>query len=271
MSISLYRWMNQNRYSRARKNAVDEIVSIAGQIKEDPGTKERRINDYTIIDTYLKEKFPTVDVSDIPIYIVTPETFSKVGFDNFGGCFIASCNAVFVKTEIKSVRNEECELFKELYCFSEGKVSTEDVLVHEMIHAVSETAKRPSRKYRHMEEEFVYTNCIDFYRNKGMTNEEIVVGNFLPFLLQDLISSAEHMSKAIYEATKETIDILSMTKKEYTKILDKNAKKVAPILINLAKSEGYRMIELYNSGEYRLVEQESPKTVSRFAGIDFLT
>lgn len=256
--------------NKQRQEHVDRVFKDKMEtVKADSSTVKKSILDYPEINTYLSNKFTDVDLTDVEIYIADPSVFKKVDWDEMGGCYVFKHNTIFLKSEITSKRDDDGNFNKLIHAQSSEYINPKDVLVHELIHAVSHKANRASNQFRHMEEEFVYTNCIDFYKQKGMREEEIVKNNFLPFLLNDLLTDYKTMCNVISENVVTEVSISSLSPKEYKKFLDENAEKICPVLINKAVVEGMRMVELYHQGAYKLTKNETPKEISRFTGIEF--
>jgi len=215
------------------------------RITQHPLTVERDITDYPEIHAYIESRFPKVDVSDIVIYVADPGVIDKAGWKDIGGCYIDLLKVILVKNKItdKKVRGKFKKMVQDLCAM---KVDVEDVVVHELIHAVSHRINRASSKYSHMEEEFVYTNCIDFYKQKGMTEEDIVNNNFLPFCLYDVYGSAEDLSPVFAAVGSSLATVREMSKQSYSSFLNKHAETIVPMIKEIAQKRAYHMIDLYH-------------------------
>ena len=125
--------------------------------------------------------------------------------------------------------------------------------------------------HRHMEEEFVYTNCVDFYKRKGMTEEDIIKNNFFPFLVTDVWSNQKDI-REVFNGLIEVDAFAVLDKKEREKFLDDNAEVIISRISEKAIQKGYQMIEAYNTFGHE-ISKVSVKDVnanpSRFRTIDF--
>ena len=153
------------------------------------------------------------------------------------------------------------------------KTDVEDVIIHELIHAVSHKLGRASKKFSHMEEEFVYTNCVDFYKGKGMSEEDMVNNNFLPFCMQDVQSSQSDMAEVFACTNIPLNEVKDLSEQEYTDFCDKHAEVIISSLKAKAKIRGHSMIDLYKKYgvEMYQTEQADPDedtTSLRFSSLD---
>ena len=236
-------------------------------------TEEKELSDFPAVSSYLSSRFPEVDLSVIKLYVSPPRVMERCGWKDIGGCYIRGMQTILVKSEIghhckaigkfQETMRDSCSL----------KTDVEDVVVHEMVHAISDLIGRSSSKYSHMEEEFVYTNCIDFYREKGMTDDDIVNNNFLPFCLHDVYASVKDMAEIFAEAGQTVGEIRQMSEEEYQRFLNKNTEIIIPLIKSKAQAKAHKMIELYNKYGKEIYTTSLPKPVEdesamRFSSLD---
>lgn len=215
------------------------------------GSQKKFLNDFVEVNNYISKKFPELDVSDIPIYLVSEEAMSANGFSGIGGFYVHHMRLIVVKNEITIgagvVKRKIDAMLQKL---TQAKIDIEDVIVHEMIHAVSGESNRSNRKFSFDEEEFVYTNSIDFYKQKGMTPEDIVNKNFIPFCIQDIFSNRKEFDGILSKLEKDhkvnvpTLD--DMTQEALNRFLGRHAEHIAPIIVERAREIGFHMINLYD-------------------------
>ncbi len=246
-----------------------DVKKRASKIISHPLTEEKTLQDFPDVDKYLSEKFPDVDLSSISLYIVNPKVLEKEGWPGIGGCYIRQLKTIFVKREIHAGQKKSKGKFAkamEKHCHMETEV--EDVVIHEMIHGISNLIDRSSSQFMHMEEEFVYTNCIDFYKAKGMTEDEIVDNNFLPFCVQDVLQSKEFNN--ILAQCGITIFTVEETK-ALNFILGVHAEEIVPMIKEAAQEKAHRMIDLYKKYGAQTKTSETPvadATSLRFSALD---
>ncbi len=268
-------WVLYHReLSKQRKNQLEKLRRKAKTVIQNPQTKKLCIDvDFPKIDQYLRGKFPEVDISDVDVYATSPQVFNRA-WKGMGGCYIDMLKSIFVKDDHEDQTKGKQDKFQKLmggWC--KMSVDIEDVLVHELIHAVSHKIGRASSKYRHMEEEFVYTNCIDFYHDKGMTDDEIVDNNFLPFCVHDVYSSRSDLNKMFFKIDTSLSDVQGMTNGEYKKFLSKHAEILVPAIVIRARERAHHMIEVYHkygADMYRTapINSQEDKTSLRFSSLD---
>ncbi len=268
-------WVLYHReLSKQRKHQLEKLRRKAKTVIQNSQTIKLCIEtDFPKIDQYLRGKFPEVDISDVDVYTSPSQVFNRA-WKGMGGCYIDVLKTIFVKNKIGNKIGEKRNKFQKLMdeC-CKMSVDVEDVLVHELIHAISHKIGRASSKYRHMEEEFVYTNCIDFYHDKGMTDDEIIDNNFLPFCVHDVYSSRSDLNEMFSRLSSSLSDVQKMTNGEYKRFLSKHATVLVPAIVKRARERARHMIDLYNKygvEMYRTapVDPQEDKTSLRFSSLD---
>ncbi len=271
--MSYQRWLINKEISSKYQRARDQVFRRADRVISHDLTKEKQLADFPAVDQYLSERFPDVDLTLIKLYLTPPKVIERAGWKDIGGCYIRGKKAIIVKNEISHHYKAKGKFQRMMRDSCSVKTDVEDVIVHEFIHAVSDLIGRSLSRFKHMEEEFVYTNCIDFYHQKGMTNDDVVNNNFLPFCLQDVYESAKEM-KSVFEQVNCTIDdIRQMGKEEYKTFLNKNADELVLIIKTKAQKMAHAMIELYykyGAQMYKMASTEAieDKTAMRFSSLD---
>lgn len=265
--------MINQEISRKRKRVRDQTFRRIERIISHSLTKEAQLADFPAVDKYLRLKFPDVDLSPINFYIAPPKVVEKAGWKGIGGCYIRDKKVVLVKSKINHNYKAKGKFQRMMRDSCSMKADVEDVVVHEFIHAVSDLIGRSLSRYQHMEEEFVYTNCIDFYYQKGMSDEDIVNNNFLPLCLQDVYESPKEMKK-IFAQVNHTIDeIREMEEEEYRAFLSLHAVELVPCIKQRAQEKAHNMIELYHKYGAQMYKTSSTEVVEdrtsmRFASLD---
>lgn len=266
------RWIVQQEISRRRKAVRDQVFRRAERVINHQETQQKPLSEFPAVSSYLKSRFADVDLSQIQIYVAPAKVVEKSGFKNIGGCYVRGMKSIIVKDEIDHAYKPKGKFQKLMREVCHMKTDVEDVLVHECIHAVSDLIDRALSYYQHMEEEFVYTNCIEFYYEKGMSDEDIVNNNFLPFCLQDVYESPNEMKVIFDEVGKSIADLRQMSEEEYWRFLNSNAETLVPLLKKRAQEKAHNMIELYRkygsmhkTSSTEVVEDES---VARFSSLD---
>jgi len=238
-------------------------------------TKKTSLKNFPNVENYICSTFSNINVTDVPIYIVTDKGLSSAGFQHIGGCYVHHMYLVIVKNEITigGTYTSKTKFEKVLQSAMKAKIDVEDVLVHEMIHAVSGAANRSNRRYTFDEEEFVYTNTIDFYKNKGMTDEEIINKNFLPFCIQDVLSNNKEWVKIFDTLSSKGVKVIDLDVPQNTmnRFLGRYAEMVVPLIVDAGRKRGQHMIDLYNEygkGIQIATQSIEPDVSMRFRSID---
>ncbi len=239
----MHHYQMLKKIDSTKKQMRAEVEERANKVVKHATTAKKSIVDFPLISSYIIQKFPEVDVSHIPIYVSHSSVMDRQKFKGVGGCFIPHMEIILVRSSIHchvKATNKFDRLMQEA---TNAKIDMEDVLVHELIHAVSHVANRDGRSFKNNEEEFVYTNCVDFYRQKGISNERIVEDNFLPFCVENVYADTSLMRSVYYRCGIVGAEGCSVT--DFNKMLSKRASHLVPQIVLLAKNMGFQMIELY--------------------------
>lgn len=271
--IPYRRWAINQQISRKRKLAREKVFRQADRVISHNLTVQKQLADFPVVADYLSLKFPDVDLSVIQLYVTPPKVIEKAGWKDIGGCYIRDKRVILVKNEINHHYKAKGKFQSMMRDACNMKADVEDVIVHEFIHAISDLIGRSLAKYQHMEEEFVYTNCIDFYYKKGMSDDDIVNNNFLPFCLQDIYESGKEMSNIFAKVNRTVDEIRQMTEEEYARFLNKNAEVLIPLLRLRAQEKARKMIELYHKYGAKMHKTSSAEVVEdetamRFSSLD---
>jgi hypothetical protein len=230
-------------FKKATEDRVQKVIkgSVACQ----------RVTDYPKVYEYLHARFPKIDITDVPIYRASPEVFKKSRWSGVGGLFVPWMSLILVKDVSLGQKDAPAArgaFEKELTKF-QLNATTEDVVVHECLHAISHRAGRSCSKYRHLEEEFVYTNCIDFYKQSGMTTQDIIEKNFLPFCMQDVMENRKDMLevlKLLFDSGVPFVDYFGLSRSERRKFDNTHATYIVARVVEKAVEKGKYMVDCYN-------------------------
>lgn len=235
--------------------ALLEIQAIIKKMTRKQGVLTKDIDYFPEVKSYLQDKFGhlKLDLNSVIIILCPESIMDSYGFGFCGGCYIEGLNTIISRKRIQNLISKKSPYYEYLKTIT-GKIDKEDIIVHEMIHAVSAMSKRSNRNYRNNEEEFVYTNCVDFYKNKGMTEEYMVNNIFLPFILNDI-------SDEIYETKFNNNPNFF---KEFNRYLRDNSKDI----VNRATERGMKMVELYRSYGSKIKLSNTSTNKGRFSMIN---
>lgn len=251
-------------------------------LETDPETKKKTIKDYPKVYNYVNEKYK-IDISDVPIYYFQSSLIEKnkksCGLNNAAGFFVKFLNSIYIKSRIekhkKTKSKSKSKTFNGQLETLSVSVEEEDVVVHECLHAVSAKLKRKMNQYKNSEEAFVYTGSVDFYKEKGYTEEYIIDNIFLPFCVSDILQFRFKMviDKLIKESSKFIMvrDFYSPNRGEKKMALDKHSSEIIPIIKKEAIEMGKQMILLHDKYKFNGTIQPEKEEVKekRFSQIDF--
>jgi len=201
---------------------------------------------YPAVDEYVSKKFPEKNFSNIPVYLVASQRMDKNGFMGVGGLYDPESKQILIRRSWH--HKEQTSRFDVCLNRYRARVEREDIIVHEFMHAASHLINRASRKYKNMEEKFAYQECIGFYRRKGMSDEEIINNNFLPFFIQEVLTSRPRMLNVMFnfrDATgqENASSKLDLPYKRFYKYLNTNAFLITKHIVAMARDMASAMIE----------------------------
>ncbi len=263
------------QYSKERTRQLDRFRKRIQNIIIHRKTVQKKLQDFPAVYTYIMDKFQGIDLSDLAIFLSPAHVIQQNGWPQIGGCYVKETNTILVKDEIKTKKDKTRKgKFNKLMAKQcSVDVDVEDVVVHEVIHAVSHRMNRASCKFEHMEEEFVYCNCIDFYKQKGMTEDDIVDNNLLPFCINDIYSSRSGFKSVICAAGLSFPYVESLDEKKYIRFCNRHAENLVPAIKSKAQEKGHQMIAIYKQYGSRMnMTDEAPEIKDpssiRFASLE---
>jgi len=262
----MFRWgvmrsLAKRERDQLRQQILKELEKQVSSITRHQDTVRKSVSDWPDIELYLASTFG-VDVSDIPIHVTTPDVMKRNGFEECAGCYIDELKLILVKNHITTNAPSKGKFSQRMDEVAGSTMEPEDVVVHELLHAVSHKIRGIAGararwyesagggiKYRVAEEEFVYTNCMPYYRSKGMTDEQVVGSIFLPFCIGDVMSDRSYILGLFKDIgmvlpAKESCGIKEYRSK-VNRLMNKHADALVPCIVDEAKNRAFKMIDLY--------------------------
>lgn len=255
-----------------------ELKATAEKLIRHKSTHQAYLRDFPDVEKYLSVKFPNIELSHVNLYLTSQGAMNLIGFKYMGGCYIDALKTIFVldNESLNSVDKVHGRFNKGLMRASKATLRIEDILVHEMLHAVSSSMQRATKAYTNAEEEFVYTHCVDFYRSQGMDDDQIVKSQFLPFCLNDILGDKKELSEVFAKLKKaKSLRVvpweIDYSRSGYSAFLDKHVDFLVTEIIELAKSRARYMIDCHEQYGCRSVSAEDVdySTSVRFQGLNF--
>ncbi len=266
----MYKWgVLKDQIKKAKRISDDRdtawLKSRVNDIIEHDDTSKRFLSHWADVHDFIVTTFPDVDVSNVPIYETSPAAMKKVGFAFAAGCFIDRLNLILVKNNIDTRCNTTGKFARLMDELAGAEIQVEDVVVHEILHVVSQKVRGSASakfdwkewahgyrgvKFRNVEEQFVYTNCLPYYRGKGMTNREVIDVIYLPFCISDVFSDDKFMKSFWDSVGVSCPNPKQYSEKKYGQLLrimmDEHAESLAPRIVEEARQRAQKMIDLYD-------------------------
>lgn len=170
---------------------------------------------------YVESKFPGLNVLNVTIHKIRKQDLIEAEYGGVGGLYVPGKKAVIV-SDVPSGGSTNTYGKKMI----SAKLSIDEVIVHELLHYVSHKIYRTNDVM--MEEEFAYGHSVPYLISKGMTDDNIIKYNMLPFLY--MIVDNKKLLKKIIEERK-------IKPNSYNSYLRKIDQGTAPqIIINVINS-----------------------------------
>ena len=236
-------WKDQIKktYKYYKDLSTLELEYVINKIIKNNKTVKKSVSDWPKILDYITTKFPKVDISNVPVYIVPHLAMYKSGI-NGNGCYVTHLDIILVSDKVYTVNAESKTVFNKIVNKCIGiELNVEDIVVHELLHAVSN--RTGGLKSSKAEEEFVYTNCIPFYKSKGMTDKNIIDTIIIPFCFNDVMVDSDFISK-MWNNVGVNIDE-HVLKADRNKVYNKYAEQIVPIIVEESRIRAQNMIDLY--------------------------
>jgi len=260
----------QKNFLKQRKEQAVFFIASVKDLIDDYG--EQIDSDFRFtkacdfVQKIISERYPEAeDVWKTPTFLISSQEMNQIEeLENCGGCYVPDLKIILIKDNNSNKKNTKKYKDKVSKLFAKYTLSAdeEDVFVHELLHAVSHAANRRSRKFSHLEEEFVYKSTIDWFRSRGIGSEEIVENNFLPFVIHDVLKN-EKVDILLDIAKKENVSVSQeqITNADFMcQFANAHAKEFVSEVVRRARELGLSMIESPSNEE---VEEDN-----RFSCLD---
>lgn len=226
-------------YNVKYKQVRETVKSHIEKIQKDPKTIIVKYPEYLECFNYIKNLFPNFDIDNVVIYIVNRRILEKMGYKGVGGFFEKILKTIVIPDNL--------DFSEDKNYIVKGKITIDEVIVHELLHYVSDNQNKKITSVE-LEEEFAYGNSIGYLRKKGYSDIEIVKNNFLPFLVGTIDN--KKVIKEILIKKDINIDIFKvLPKKSQDNTIKKYKKEINEEIIKKAIQKGMEIIELYSDNK----------------------
>jgi len=265
------RWTNKNwiNYKRAKNLAYlsqsELSVERMKKIQNHPNTESIRYSAksrYKKAYDYVDDLFPEAEVKNVIIYRAKKSCLDRLGLKKIGGCYDRISKIVVISKELEFSSDIKDETWSTVV----AKVTSDEVVVHELLHYVS-MYNNGGGGGMQMEEEFAYGNSLEYLRSKGYSDDEIIVNNYLPYFLTAAYSK-KIVRKILVENDYVIEDVMIKTEQAQKKIFKKLDKNIFKETKKAAIKNARELIRIYSKKEDLEVEIKDDSG-SRFGMMDF--
>ena len=256
MSISLIDLQNYNKkiLEQRKANGLKLIDNIRA-IKSDKQTEQINYPEYQPSFDYVDDLFPKKHIKEVGIFVCSDQLLNDLGYSGIGGFFERVLKTIVIR---KDVENNTKGKFV-------GKFKIDEVIVHELLHYVSDLFGTPKTSLE-IEEEFAYCYSVGYLRQK-YADEQIIYDNFMPFLA-NIIDRKKIILKVLEKYGKSYDDLIE--NENFAKLfLEANQKEIEDMIEKEAYKRGKEIIDLYDSKMNRFTKEISQISDNDFDLVDF--
>jgi len=262
-------WMN---YKRARNlaylNQCEFSIDRMKKIKAHVDTRRieySKTSKYRKAYDYVDGLFVNADVKNVIVYLVSESCLKRVGLSGIGGCYDKLSKVVVVSKTFNFSGNSKTK--DNTWSTIKAKVTIDEVIVHELLHYVSMLNGGDSNSID-VEEEFAYGNSLGYLRDKGHSDDEIIINNFLPYFIQ-AVNQRKIMRKVLVSNGYVVDEVATKTDRERKRIFKKLDSELFKETKTAAIEKARQLIQIYSEDDsYDNVKVENDND-SKFGMMDF--
>jgi len=244
-------WASYIKYKKAVKEQRHKYISLhvdsMEYIKKHYSTHAIIYQDYKESYDYVDAKFPGYNVRQVKVFKTSQSVLEHIGYRGVGGLFDKVHKIIIIDDRIKAgYYNDDVLFFGEKLPWDNIKaiVSLDEVLVHELLHYVSSCLSRTFSSVD-LEEEFAYGHSVGYLRKKGLTDDDIIKQNFLPFLIKYIDTNKIIIDAFCKQHQGKDSTVFEHSDNSYiVTFLKKNAESIYNSILNSATQKGKEIIRI---------------------------
>jgi hypothetical protein len=203
---------------------------------------------------YVDNLYPKEDVKSVVVYHCNQKFLSRLGYKGVGGFF----EKVMKTVVLSSLDHGSSKKYS-----ITAKIEIDEVLVHELLHYVCD-CEGVRKSSVEVEEEFAYGNSIGYLRSKGMSDEDIVNNNFLPFFVS-IADNKKVIKKILLQNEYDLKEFSTYSIKRQNKILGRFKKTIFEEIKQTSFDKAMELIAIYSDSDDEVVcEEKSHKFLDLF-------
>lgn len=168
--------------SYSNMNNVKNIINMVNYEATDEIIKET-INLFKNSFDFVDKLYPSANIKQANIYIVSPYLLSEYGYNGIGGFYDLSSRVIIISSYLINDKSMEFTI--------KGQYTLDEILCHELIHYASMAVSPVSSRY--LEEEIAYGKSSIYLSEKGHDVDWIIRNNMMPYLIN--IANKDNVEK----------------------------------------------------------------------------
>jgi len=233
--------------------SVEFLIKICDFIKSHKNTKEIVYPEYKESFDYVDSNFPHALIKEVKVYLCDHKLFFDIGIGRSLG-FYSPISKIIVVAKQRTMKRKPIETLLESV---EAKITLDEIIVHELLHYVSNSVVK-GYVTREAEEEFAYGYSVRYLLDKGHSEKDIISNNFMPYLIG--VVDKEKIKRKVIKMSKDKLGydydyFNGLTARKRKKDLKKVEKLLFKETIAEAKEIGKKIIKTYIDKK-QIIEQQ---------------
>lgn len=246
-----------NNYASEYKNQVRTLNKNLNKIKEHKSTISLNYKDHVKPFDYVDILYPKANVQNANVYQCSSSYLSKIGYKGVGGFFERINQTIIIGSDLDFNDKSEFDIITD--------ISVDEILVHELLH-YAYFAIGCCTTSLELSEEFAYGNSINYLRQNGRTDEDIINKNFMPFLVMTL-DKGRIYKDVLSESDYSWQLYCGFSDNKKKNIYDKLKNRFKEKIVKLAREKGKILIEAYRDEGHFIVEPIREENSFKFLDI----
>ncbi len=234
----------RKQYRISYKTKANLSLNHIDKIKRHSSTRsisyQSKSKSYKDAYNYVDKLFPKYKVKDVIVYRTSLTYLASLGYKNIGGFYNRIASVIVIpdkqKTEVKKTKSPWSKI--------KAKITFDEVMVHELLHYVSDHQMKGISSVDR-EEEFAYGNSVGYLKQRGHNDDSIINDNFMPFLIS--VVNIKKITRIVLLKNNYDIDeFVTLPKEKTRKILSKYRDDIFEICRKQAYDRGKELIRIYS-------------------------
>ncbi|MFW6173440.1 MAG: hypothetical protein ACOC5T_06840 [Elusimicrobiota bacterium] len=237
-------WKQKRCFQKERARIYNESEQKMKLVIEHKSSVLIKYPQYKKAFDYVSSRFPDIPVMNISIYKCDSSYLKRIGLGGIGGCYNCHLRTIIIADRY---RHNDCNNSDDLWRSVKASVTIDEIIVHELLHYVSLFNSGGRIISSEIEEEFAYGNSLEYLRQKGHSDDDIILNNFLPYFIS-IVDQRKIIKNVFKKYGYSDSDVLKLScdSKKIKNILQKYEKEIFQKSKEQAIERAKRVIECFS-------------------------